>query len=106
MDEKGNIKRIHPPVFKARVALEAIKEQRTVRELASLYGIHPTQIMKWKKKALEGLTQIFSDQWKQDVRNKDELIQELFTQIGKLKVERDWIKKKIGIIEEDAFNRR
>lgn len=106
MDQKGTIKRVHPPVFKAKIALEAIKEQRTVRELASLYGIHPTQIMKWKKKALESLTQIFSDKWKQEEKNRDELIQELYTQIGKLKVEKDWLKKKIGLIEEDVFSRR
>lgn len=107
MDTNGNIKRVHPPAFKAKVALEAIKEQKTIAELASLFGIHPTQITKWKKKALEGLTQIFSDKWKQQEKNRDGLIDELYKQIGQLKVERDWIKKKIGIIEDQvSFNNR
>lgn len=104
MDQK--IRRNHPPAFKAKVALEAIKEQKTIAELASLYGVHPTQITKWKKRALESLAQIFSDKWKQEEKGRDELIQELYQQIGKLKVERDWIKKKVGIIEEDVFSRR
>ena len=88
------------------MALEAIKEQKTIAELASLYSVHPTQITKWKKRALDSLAQIFSDKWKQEEKNRDELIQELYQQIGKLKVERDWIKKKIGLIEEDVFSRR
>lgn len=104
MDQK--IRRNHPPAFKAKVALEAIKEQKTIAELSSIYGIHSTQIAKWKKKALESLAQVFSDKWKQEEKGRDELIQELYQQIGKLKVERDWIKKKIGIIEEDVFSRR
>lgn len=101
MDKNGDIRRVHPPAFKAKVALEAIKEQKTIAEIASIYGIHPTQITKWKKRALDGLSQVFSDKWKTEEKHKDVLIQELYRQIGKLKVERDWIKKKIGLIEED-----
>lgn len=101
MYQKGDIRRVHPPAFKAKVAIEAIKEQRTIVELAGIYGVHPTQITKWKKRALDSLSQIFSDKWKTEEKNKEALIQELYQQIGKLKVERDWIKKKIGLIEED-----
>ncbi len=57
-----NIRRIHSPAFKAKVALEAIKEQKTIAKLASLYSVHPTQITKWKKKALEILSQGFSEE--------------------------------------------
>ena len=98
MDQK--IRRIHPPAFKARVALEAIREQKTIAELTSIYGIHSTQIAKWKKKALEGLTQIFSDGYRIEQKNNDELIRELYQQIGRLKVEVDFLKKKMGIFNE------
>jgi transposase len=104
MDQR--IRRIHPPAFKAKVALEAIKEQKTIAELASLYGVHPTQITKWKRKALDFITQIFSETVQKQQRSDDELIQELYKQIGKLQVEKDWLKKKIGLIEEDVLHRR
>ena len=94
------MRRVHPPAFKARVALEAIKEQKTIDELSSIYQVHATQITKWKKRALEGLEQLFSDKWKKDEEKKDELLKALYEQIGKLKVEGDWLKKKIGLIEK------
>lgn len=94
------LRRIHPPAFKAKVALEAIKEQKTIAELSSIYGVHPTQITKWKHRALTGLEQLFSDKWKRDEEQKDELLKALYEQIGKLKVEGDWLKKKIGLIEK------
>jgi transposase-like protein len=98
MDSK--IRRVHPPAFKAKVALEAIKEQKTIAELSSMYGIHSTQITKWKKKALEGLNQIFSDGFSIQQKNNDSLTQELYQQIGRLKVEVDFLKKKMGIFEQ------
>ena len=98
MDQK--IRRIHAPAFKARVALEAIKEQRTIAELSSTYGIHSTQITKWKRKAVEILTHGFSDQQKKHEQDDRELIQELYQQIGRLKVEVDFLKKKMGIFEQ------
>ena len=94
-----NIRRIHSPVFKAKVALEAIKEQKTIAELASLYSIHPTQITKWKKRALEILSLGFSEKKIQQEHNDRELVQELYQQIGRLKVELDFLKKKMGIFE-------
>lgn len=100
------IRRIHPPAFKAKVAIEAIKEQKTIAELSSIYSVHSTQITKWKKKALDFITQIFSDKFQQQQKSDDEMIQELYRQIGKLQVERDWLKKKIGLIEDDVFSRR
>lgn len=59
MDQK--IRRVHPPVFKAKVAVEALREQRTIAELSSMYAVHGTQITKWKRQALDILTQGFSD---------------------------------------------
>jgi transposase len=97
MDPK--IRRVHPPAFKAKVAVEALKEQKTIAELSSFFGIHETQITKWKKQALEILTQGFSGKREQKTRNDNELIQELYRQIGRLKVEVDFLKKKMGIFE-------
>lgn len=98
MDQK--IRRVHSAVFKAKVALEAIRETKTIAELAGLYSVHSTQITKWKKKALEGLSEIFSDQKQQRKKDNDDLIQELYQQIGRLKVEVDFLKKKMGIFGE------
>ncbi len=98
MDQK--IRRIHPPAFKARVALEAIKEQKTIAELSSMYGVHSTQITKWKRRALEILSQGFSEHLIQRKRDDRELVQELYRQIGRLKVEVDFLKKKMGIFDE------
>lgn len=104
MDSK--IHRNHPPVFKAKVALEAIKEQKTIAQLSSIYGVHSTQISKWKKKALDGISSFFSDTFHQQEKSDDQLIQELYKQVGKLQVEKDWLKKKIGLIEENVFSKR
>lgn len=98
--DKQNIRRVHPPAFKAKVALEAIKEIKTIAELSSIYGVHSTQITKWKHRVITGLEQIFSDKWKKDEEQKDELLKALYEQIGKLKVEGDWLKKKIGLIDK------
>ena len=98
MDQK--IRRVHSPVFKTKVALEAIKEQKTIAELSSMYAVHSTQITKWKKQAVDGLGQIFSGQQQQKQRDSTELMEELYQQIGRLKVEVDFLKKKMGIFGE------
>jgi transposase len=93
------IRKIHAPAFKARVALEALKEQKTIAELSSLYSVHSTQITKWKGKALDILTLGFGAGQKQREKDDQELVQELYQQIGRLKVEVDFLKKKMGIFE-------
>jgi transposase len=97
MDQK--LRRVHPPAFKARVAVEALREQKTIAELSSIYGVHSTQITKWKKQALDILTQGFSAGQKQREKDDKDLVQELYRQIGRLKVEVDFLKKKMGIFE-------
>ena len=94
------IRRVHPPTFKAKVAEEALKEQKTIAELSSFFGVHETQITKWKKQALEILAQGFSGKREQKTKDDRELIQELYRQIGRLKVEVDFLKKKMGIMEQ------
>lgn len=93
-----SLKKIHAPAFKSKVALEALKEEKTSTELAGEYQVHPEQIRKWKQIAKEGLVEIFSEKKKRKDRDKEELIRELYQQIGQLKVELDWLKKKSGLI--------
>lgn len=84
--------------FKARVALEAIRGERTVAEIAAAYGVHPNQISKWKKQALDELPRIFSGKYEKKEAEGKELADQLYQQIGRLKVELDWLKKKAGLV--------
>lgn len=97
---RQNVRRVHAPAFKVKVAVEAIKEQKTIAELAGTYGVHTTQITKWKKQALDILSSGFSERQKQKEQNDHQLVQELYQQIGRLKVEGDFLKKKMGIFGE------
>jgi transposase-like protein len=89
-------RRRHSAEFKARVALEAIQGQRTLNEIASEYGIHPVQLGQWKKQALEALPTTFSPRREREAREEEALQAHLYQQIGQLKVELDWLKKKLG----------
>jgi transposase-like protein len=84
--------------FKARVALEAIKGERTLAEIASVYEVHGSQITKWKKQALEEMPKVFSGVRERSNRQQNDLLAELYQQIGRLKVELDWLKKKAGLV--------
>jgi len=81
--------------FKAKVALAALKEDKTIAELSSYYGVHANQIYQWKKIAKEGLASLFSGRKNAGITEKDELIGELQRMIGQLTVENDWLKKKL-----------
>jgi transposase-like protein len=83
--------------FKVKVVLEAFKGQRTINEISSDYGIHPNQVMNWKKQAIESLPDVFSTRRTRDAQAEEELKAQLFQQIGQLKVELDWVKKKAGL---------
>ena len=83
--------------LKAKIAVEAIKEQRTINEIASQYGVHPNQVTQWKKQALSEMAQLFSDRRVKTQAAEEELKAKLYQQIGQLKVELDWVKKKSGI---------
>ena len=93
----GNIKRSHPAAFKAKVALDLIKEIDTVAAIASRYAIHPTQARQWKTQLLSNIEVLFSDKPSTALAEKDEIIGELYKQIGQLKVELDWLKKKLSV---------
>ena len=79
---------------KAKIVLEVLKGQKTMAEIASTYGVHPNQIAKWKRQVLEGLPELFSQKEPAGAKAQEELIEQLYQQIGQLKVELDWLKKK------------
>ena len=82
--------------FKAKVALSALKGDKTFAELSSEFSVHPTQINKWKKKLLEQAPGLFSHKDDSGQKDKERLIEKLYTHIGQLQVECDWLKKKLN----------
>jgi putative transposase len=85
--------------FKAKVALEAIKGQRTVAEIATRHEIHPNLVTQWKKALVEHASDAFSDSRTKDKADEETLKAQLYQQIGQLKVELDWLKKKSGLTD-------
>jgi putative transposase len=88
----------HSASFKAQVALQAYKGEKTLAELASLYKVHPNQISKWKKQLIENTPELFDGSHKKRTKGKEEIEAQLYQQIGQLKVELDWLKKKSGLL--------
>ena len=82
------------PAFKARIALAALKGDKTLGELASQFGVHATQISTWKQRLLEGAPDLFEDRRRSQQRAEENSQEELFEQIGRLKMEVEWLKKK------------
>ena len=89
-------RRKHSPEFKAKVALAAFREEQTLSELSSRFGVHPTMINKWKRSLLEGAADIFGKGKKAQRQTKAQT-DELYRQIGQLKVENDFLSKKLGL---------
>lgn len=89
----SNKRKQYSPQFKAKVALEAVRGEKTVSELTSQYGIHPTMIHNWKRQLLEGVSRLFEPGGKTTrVEEKRQAqMDELYRQIGQLKVERDFL---------------
>lgn len=87
----------YPAQEKAKVAMEAIKGELTMSQLSSRYGVHATQINRWKKEAVEAMVAGFTSKPKAIDTAQAELISQLYQQIGQLTVERDWLKKKSAV---------
>lgn len=83
--------------FKARVALEAIKNQHTLQEIATRFEVHPNQVREWKRQAVESLSETFSKSRTLEKKADDQLRDELYREIGRLQVELEWLKKKSGL---------
>lgn len=97
----GKQRRSFTPEFRAKVALAALRGEKTINQIASEFELHPVQVTQWKKQALEGLPASLEDRRGKGARpgqaqDQSALIDELYRQIGQLKVELDWLKKKSG----------
>jgi transposase-like protein len=92
-------KKRHSPEFKAKVALEALKGVKPLHALASEAGVHPVQITQWKKRAQELVAEGFRERRKKEATQDEKLKEELYKQIGQMKVELDWLKKKSGLFD-------
>ena len=88
----------YPPSLKARVVVEALKNQKTAAEIAQVYRIHPALVSTWKKQALEALPGIFQQPRDSRGATLEAERDELYKQIGQLKVELDWLKKRAGLL--------
>jgi len=92
------MRRQHDAAFKAKVAFEAARGEKTLTQIASEYSVHPNQIRQWRRHLMESLPNLFSDRRKREEKNRDELEDELYRQIGQLKVELEWLKKKSQLL--------
>jgi transposase-like protein len=99
MKENGEKKRRrrHSPEMKVRVALEAIREKKTINQIASESGIHSTQVSAWKREAIEALPKVLGKGAAEDMRQRQELESGLYEEIGRLKYELDWLKKNMEL---------
>lgn len=94
-----NMRRSYDAAFKAKVALEAVKGEKTMAQLSSEYGVHVNQIGQWRKRLLDELPDIFSERRQKQDNKTEEMTSELYRQIGQLKVELEWLKKKSQMLQ-------
>ena len=92
-------RRLHSAEFKAKVAVAAIRSDRTLSELASTFAVHPVQIAQWKKQAMTALPQVFASRRDTGAEDHEALKAALYQEIGQLKVELDWLKKKHHLVD-------
>ena len=90
-------RRKHSGEFKTKVVLEMLKGIETLSEISSKYGVHPTQVTKWRRTFVERAPELFSDNCRRKEKDQEEVEAELYKKIGQLQVEVDFLKKKSGI---------
>jgi transposase len=83
--------------FKAKVALEALKGEKTIAELSSEYKVHATQITAWRKQLKESVAGVFGNPHTKELREQQELVERLYKNIGQLQVENDWMRKNLPV---------
>jgi len=93
----GDVRKHYSGAFKSQVAVAAIRGDRTLSELSSGYGVHPAAINRWKKQVLDALPLLMSGNIESADKTQEELLSRLYQEIGQLKVEPDWLKKKSGL---------
>ena len=91
-------RKTHAAAFKAQVALAALKQDKTVNELASQHGVHPTLIHAWKKQLLAGAVDLFSNGSKAAAEDHEAVQAQLYEQIGRLKMDLEWLKQKVASV--------
>lgn len=89
-------RRKHSAAFKANVAMEAVKGEETIVQLAQRFEVHPTMIRKWKRQMEKGAIGVFGDDREQQKKDGEALVAKLYQEIGQLKVERDFLERKLG----------
>ncbi len=92
MDKK---RKTHSERFKAKVALDAVRNGHTISELATRYHVHPTQITQWKRRLVQGASELFVREKKGGASDADKLMAPLYEEIGRLKMEVDFLQKKL-----------
>jgi len=92
----SGMRKSYSSALKAKIVLEAIKEEKTSEELGSQYKIHPSLIRRWKSQLKENLPNMFTSGKNREEREKEELVEMLYRELGKLKLEYEWLKKKLG----------
>ena len=96
----ANVGKRHTAEFKTKVAVEAIRQHKTINELIAEYGVHATQVNTWKKQALAAIPEAFSNKRGKTEQDQQAEINELHRQLGQLIAERDWLKKKSSAIHQ------
>jgi transposase-like protein len=92
-------RRQHGCDFKAQVALAALKEEHTIQQLAKRFAIHTSQIQEWKRRLLEGARDVFASPPEKAAARDEPSLAELYEEIGRLKVQLEWLKKKATLFD-------
>jgi len=91
------MKKVFTPQQKAFIALEAVKGDKTISQIASIHEVHPTQVQQWKKIVSENVSSLFSDKRRKEGKSEQQIIDELYRIIGQRDMEIAWLKKKLQI---------